>query len=157
MQLERATATRYIRHAFAQMLAVADRLGDTRVNERPLGPQTNAVAALIIHCCAVTEFWLGHVGLGRASNRERETEFTATATVSELHALVDATLVQLEGDLDRIMGGTAPPDEGGRAFLLDGDESDGSLVLHVIEELFQHLGHMDLAADALIDRSPAGP
>lgn len=149
MELGRATAGRYIRHAFTQMLAVADRLGEARVNERPLGPQTNPVAALIIHCCGVTEFWLGHVGLGRASSRERESEFSATATVPELHSLVDATLVQLDDDLDRVMGATAPPDEGGRVFLLDGDESDGSLVLHVIEELYQHLGHMELAADAL--------
>jgi hypothetical protein len=27
---------------------------------------------------------------------------------------------------------------------------DASLVVHVIEELFQHLGHCELAADALL-------
>ena len=151
MELERATAERYLRHAFTQMLEVADRLGDEKVNERPLGAQTNAVAALIIHCCGVTEFWLGHVGLGRESERERDSEFDATATVAELHDLVDATLRQLHDDLDRIMGGTAlDTNREGRVFLLDGDESDGSLVLHVIEELFQHLGHAELAADALL-------
>lgn len=150
MELERATAERYLRHAFTQMLDVADRLGDEKVNERPLGPKTNAVAALIIHCCGVTEFWFGHVGLGRESERERESEFDATATVAELHDLVDATLGQLGDDLDRIMGDTAPDtNRAGRVFLLDRDESDGSLVLHVMEELFQHLGHAELAADAL--------
>jgi len=153
MELERATAERYIRHAFTQMLAVADQLGDARVNQRPLGPQTNAVAALVIHCCGVTEFWLGHVGLGRADSREREAEFSATATVSELHTLVDATLAQLSEDLDRIMGGSASDtNRAGRVFLLDQDESDGSLVLHVMEELFQHLGHAELAADVLAAR-----
>ena len=150
MELERATAERYLRHAFTQMLDVAERLGDDKVNERPLGPQTNAVGALIIHCCGVTEFWLGHVGLGRPEERVRESEFSATATVVELHALVDATLAQLGEDLDRIMNGTAPDtNRAGRVFLLDADESDGSLVLHVIQELFQHLGHAELAADAL--------
>ena len=151
MEFEQGAAERYIRHAFTQMLAVADRLGDARVNERPLGPQTNAVAALVIHCCGVTEFWLGHVGLGRASDRERESEFSATATVAELHTLVEATLTQLGEDLDRIMGGTAPDtNRAGRVFLLDGDESNGALVLHVVEELYQHLGHMELTADALL-------
>jgi uncharacterized damage-inducible protein DinB len=150
MELERGTAELYIRHAFTQMLDVADRLGDAKVNERPLGPQTNAVAALIIHCCGVTEFWLGHVGLGRASERQRESEFSATATLAELHDLVEATLAQLGEDLDRIADGTAPDtNRAGRVFLLDADESDGALVLHVIEELFQHLGHAELAADAL--------
>jgi hypothetical protein len=150
MELQRATAERYIRHAFTQMLEVAGRLGDERVNQRPLGPRTNAVAALIIHCCGVAEFWLGHVGLGRTTERDRESEFDKTATVAELHAIVDATLVQTSEDLDHIMGGTGPDtNRAGRVFLLDGDESDGSLVLHVIEELFQHLGHMEIAADAL--------
>ena len=50
MELERGTAELYMRHAFAQMLDVADRLGDTRVNDRPLGSDTNAVAALVVHC-----------------------------------------------------------------------------------------------------------
>src|SRR5438309_1617515 len=76
MELQRRTAELYMRHAFGQMLDVADRLGDERVNDRPLGaakaaalptagagarasesdrwPKTNAVAALIIHSCAVT-------------------------------------------------------------------------------------------------------
>ena len=40
------------------------------------------------------------------------------------------------------------PHSEGRAFL-DVDDTDASLVLHVIEELFQHLGHAELAADAL--------
>jgi hypothetical protein len=151
MELERGTAERYLRHGFTQMLEVADRLGDERVNQRPLGPQTNAVAALIVHCCGVTEFWLGHVGLGRASERQRESEFSATATVAELHVLVQATLAQSREDLARIIDGTAPDtNRAGRVFLLDGDESDSSLVLHVIEELFQHLGHAELAADALL-------
>src|SRR6266545_3979742 len=38
MELQRGTAELYMRHAFRQMLDVADRLGDTRVNDRPLGP-----------------------------------------------------------------------------------------------------------------------
>jgi catechol 2,3-dioxygenase-like lactoylglutathione lyase family enzyme len=121
MELQRATAERYIRHAFTQMLEVAGRLGDERVNQRPLGPRTNAVAALIIHCCGVAEFWLGHVGLGRTTERDRESEFDKTATVAELHAIVDATLVQTSEDLDRIMGGTGPDtNRTGRVFLLDG-------------------------------------
>jgi hypothetical protein len=30
--------------------------------------------------------------------------------------------------------------------------SDGAIVFHVLEELYQHLGHMELAADALTIR-----
>jgi uncharacterized damage-inducible protein DinB len=152
MELERGTAELYMRRAFGQMLDVADRLGDERVNERPLGADTNAVAALTIHSRAVAEFWIGHVGLGRPTSRDRESEFSTTATVAELHALVDETLAQLSDDLAAIDAGKTQPDRTGRQFLEGGDESDGAIVLHVLRELYQHLGHMELAADALAVR-----
>jgi uncharacterized damage-inducible protein DinB len=152
MELERGTAELYMRHAFEQMLDVADRLGDTRVNDRPIGSDTNAVAALIIHSRAVAEFWIGHVALGRPSDRDRQSEFSTTATVAELHALVDETLAQLSEDLAAIDAGKAQPDRTGRQFLDGGDDSDGAIVLHVLRELYQHLGHMELAADALAVR-----
>lgn len=150
MELAPATAELYLRHAYRQMLDVADRLGETKVNERPLGPNTNAVAALIIHCCAVTEFWLGHVGLGRPSDRDRESEFSRTATIGELHAMVNATTDQAARDLARICRGETQADRTGFLFLIGEDGSDAALVVHVLEELYQHLGHMELAADALI-------
>ncbi|MEO6318752.1 MAG: DinB family protein [Acidimicrobiales bacterium] len=154
MDLAPATASGYARLAFDQMLAVADRLSDATVNERPLGPDTNAVAAIVIHCCGVGEFWLGHVGLGRESQRDREAEFERTASVAELHALVDAATRQIDADLDALEALEAEsPYAAGRQFLTVGDQSDASLVLHVIEELFQHLGHCELAADALVGES----
>jgi Protein of unknown function (DUF664) len=174
MELDRATAELYIRHAFTQMLSVADRLGDGLVNERPLGaaeaaalptagagararesdqwPQTNAVAALIVHCSGVTEFWIGHVALGRPTRRNRESEFSTTATLAELRTIVDSTLSRVHEDLDAIDAGKTHPDKTGRQFLLSGDESDGAIMLHVLEELYQHLGHMEIAADALMIR-----
>lgn len=130
------------------MLAVADRLGEPLINERPLGPRTNAVAALIIHSCGVTEFWLGHVALGQPSTRDRASEFSRTATLAQLHALVDDTATQAVAHLARLEAGDGR-DDGGRQFLLGGDTADASVVLHVLEELYQHLGHIELAADAL--------
>jgi uncharacterized damage-inducible protein DinB len=152
MELQRGTAELYARHAFTQMLDVADRLGDDRVNDRPHGPETNAVAALVIHCCGVTEFWIGHVALGRPTHRDRDAEFSSQATLAELHATVDATLAQLREDLAAIDEGRTQPDRTGRQFMEGDDESDGAIVLHVLEELYQHLGHMELAADALMIR-----
>ena len=152
MELDRRTAELYIRHALRQMLDVADGLGDQRVNDRPLGSDTNAVAALVVHCCGVTEFWIGHVALGRPTERDRESEFSRTATVPELHAMVDATLRQVSNDLAAIDAGKTQRDRTGRQFLECGDESDGAIVLHVLKELYQHLGHMELAADALTVR-----
>lgn len=149
MELERRTAELFFRHAFRQMLEVADSLGDGRVNERPLGSDTNAVAALIVHCCGVAEFWIGHVVLGRPSRRDRESEFSTTATVTELHAMVDTTLARVSGDLAAIDAGDTQPDRAGRQFLEVEDTSDAAIVLHVLKELYQHVGHMEITADTL--------
>lgn len=51
--------------------------------------------------------------------------------------------------VERIDAGATSEFAADRQFLLDGDDSDASLVIHVIEELFQHLGHAELGADAL--------
>jgi len=136
--------------AFDRMLVVAERLGDDKVNLQPLGPSTNSVAGLVVHCCGVCEMWLGHIGVGRPSTRERDAEFTTTATVAELREMADATCRQVDADLQAIDAGADSVHESGRVFLPVDAESDASLVLHVIEELFQHLGHSELAADALL-------
>jgi len=149
MELTPATAMAYVRLAFGQLREVAERLGDGRVSERPHGEGTNSVAALITHCCGVCEFWLGHVGLGRASDRDRDAEFRATATVAELIERIDAAIGQVEDDLAALEGAGPSPNARLRERLVEDDRSDSSLVLHVIEELFQHLGHAELAADAL--------
>ena len=149
VELAPTTSAGYARFAFEQMLAVADRLGDDRVNERPIAPQVNSVASLVIHCCGVAEWWLGHVGVGRPDNRDRAAEFTATATVAELHERVEASLAQLAADLDDIDSGRALPSAEGLQRLQVAPGDHASLVLHVIEELFQHLGHCEIAADAL--------
>ncbi len=150
MELSPSTASGYVRLAFDQMLAVAERLGDEKVNQRPLGPDTNAVAGLIVHCCGVTEFWLGHIGVGRPTTRDRDAELGTTATVAELREVVAATCRQVEADIEEIEAGTESAHADGRLFLTVDTQSDASLVLHVIEELFQHLGHCELAADALL-------
>ena len=120
------------------------------MNQRPLGDTTNAVAGLIIHCCEVSEFWLGHVALGRPSRRERESEFSRTADVATLRALVERSRNQTMADIASLDAGEGC-DDGGRQFLEEGDTSDAAVVLHVLEELYQHLGHMNLTVDALTD------
>lgn len=85
MELMSKTSLALLEHAFDQMLVVAEVLGEPRIHQRPLGPTTNAVGALIVHCCEVTEFWLGHVALRRPSDRDREAEFSAVESLDDLH------------------------------------------------------------------------
>jgi hypothetical protein len=138
----------YAGQALEAMLTAADRVRDDELAVRPFGARTNSISALVVHSTAVCEFWLGHVGLGRPSDRDRDGEFEAVADRARLRALVAAAIEQLDADLAMLDAEGGQPSEL-RAFL-SGDEGDLSLVVHVLEELFQHLGHIEVTADALI-------
>ena len=152
MLLGADTARVFVDHALDGMLRVVDRLGNDLVNLRPVGPDTTSVAALVVHCCGVAEYWLGHVALGDPSERDRDAEFAARASVAELRERVDGARVVVVRCLDRLErgGGTAPTR---RPPLWGGETSDAAIVLHVVEELFQHLGHAELSADVLLGAS----
>lgn len=149
MELQPGTVVVYLRQVLDGMRRALERFDDQTVNRRPPGEATNSAAVLVIHACASATFWLDHVGLGRDTERDRDAEFTSEATVLELRALIDRTeeqLVALAADLD---AGPSAGDHELRVLLPGGDTSDGSVVLHALEELFQHLGHLELTADAL--------
>ena len=152
MELTTATVCIYFDQAFRGMHRVLDRLDDDLVNQRPHGSSTNTVAALVTHCCGVAPFWLEHVGLGEPTERDRDAEFRAEATVPELRNRIDELRSRCEELLGRLETTPSATYHELRAELPGGDRSDAAIVLHVLEELFQHLGHLELTADALTDR-----
>lgn len=149
MELTPGTIEVYLRQAIAGMERVLDRFDDETVNRKPHGEGTNSAAGLITHACAAATFWFEHVGLGRPTERDRDREFEATATTDELRTLLKNASERLQALAQDLETGPTAPDHELRAFLPGDDSSDSSIVLHVLEELFQHLGHLDLTADAV--------
>lgn len=149
MELAPDTVDLYVRHAFRGIEAVLDRLDDETVNQRPEGWGTNSVAGLVVHCCELTPSWFAMPGLGRESVRDRDAEFQAVATVVELRERIAAAVEQTAALIREFEAGPTATDHEMRAFLPGDDRTDGALVLHVLEELFQHLGHMEVTADAV--------
>lgn len=139
----------YLDHAFAGIAGVLDRLDNETVNERPGDWGTNTVAGLIVHCCELAPSWFATPGLGHVTTRNREAEFETTATISELSARIEATRTALGPLIEDFCTGPTATDHEYRVFLPGEDRSDAALALHVLEELFQHLGHMEVLADAL--------
>ena len=137
---------RYLDDALGAMLEPAV-LAGRHLNVRPHGKGTNSVGALVVHCRAVCEFWLGHVALGRPDLRDRDAEFAARTQLVHLEAALERTRRQCREDLASLSA------EPGRASelrdQLPAGGTDRALVLHVLRELHQHLGHMELTIDAL--------
>ncbi len=147
--LDATTIRLYLRHAFTGMERVLDRLDDDLVNQIPGAWGTNTPAGLIVHCCELAPSWFEVPGLGREGVRDREAEFAAQATVAELRTRIAATVERTDALAEELVAGPSAGDHPLRDFMPGADRSDGALVLHVLEELFQHLGHLEVTADAL--------
>lgn len=148
-----ATVAAYIRKAAAGYLSALDRFDDTTVNQTPPGPDTNSGTVIVTHAWGAARYWIDHVGLGRPTERVRDDEFTAVSTVADLKSLVSTTADGLAESVVQFDAGPTGTQHEGRGRLAEEngepDGSDGSIVIHVLEELYQHLGHLDLTADAL--------
>lgn len=155
IDLEDNDVISFVDLAFDRMMRRAVALGP-RVSDRPYLEGSNSVYSLVTHCVGVTEWWFGHVVLGRASQRDRDAEFDATGTVSELQTMVNQFRSSLP-ELVRQVARTAQPESGHLDSLTAEDRAwpwtTASVVLHVIEELFQHAGHVDITADLLASQA----
>lgn len=137
--------------ALDQMVEILRRLGDDGANRCPVLSGANTPFAILTHCLGVMEFWGGSTVSGRAITRDREAEFVAAGSVEELAERTVAARRQLELDLARMDPAAAPlgalkPEFAEAPY----GRTQGGVLLHVLEELFQHLGQMELSRDVLL-------
>jgi Protein of unknown function (DUF664) len=134
------------------MAAVVAELGDDLVNEVPDLPGANSPYALLFHCCGMLEWWTGEAILGRDVGRDRDAEFVATGTVADVVRRVDSVRAQLAvdlaaTDLDAPLRGPVASYAGTPI-----GASARAALLHALEELAQHHGHLELTRDVLRQR-----
>ena len=133
-----------------RMVAIVEELGDDLVNVAPKLPGANSPFQIVFHCCGMLEWWTREAVLGTDVGRDRDAEFTSSGSVADLLARVDGVRRQLRRDLADI-------DLDGR---LRGDPSDHyretpigtsarGVLLHVLEELAQHHGHLEITRDVI--------
>ena len=86
--------------------------------------------------------------------RDRAAEFTASGAVGPLLQRSDEALRRLRDDLASLDAAAVPANvRRDPAHPVPYTESKGAVLLHIIEELYQHLGQMELTRDLLL----AGP
>jgi hypothetical protein len=148
----------YADHSLDEMVAILRQLGDETANRRPRLPGANSPFAIVTHCLGVMEFWAGAMIADRPIVRDRDAEFSATGAVEELVTRTAAARRQLAVDLESLAP-LAPPRRPGPA----GDahlpfaRTQGGVVLHILEELMQHLGQLELTRDLLDAERTAPP
>jgi hypothetical protein len=142
----------YVDRAVDQMVDIIGGLGDELANRRPGLPGANSPYAILRHCLGVMEFWGGQVVAGRTIERDREAEFEATGSIASL--VVAAQQVKGTFRADAAAADPGAPPRGSHPGM-GADElellSQGSALLHVLEEVTQHLGQMELTRDILQD------
>ncbi|MEU4156442.1 DUF664 domain-containing protein [Actinoplanes sp. NPDC026670] len=140
----------FVGRALDGMSGIVAGLGDDLATARPALPGANSPYALLTDCVAVADYWSGTLVAGRAVARDRDAEFTATGPVGPLlakvRALRDRLAADVRGaDLDGPLH-VEPP----RSFQgPDRPLTRGGALLHVLEELAQHHGQMEILRDAL--------
>jgi hypothetical protein len=143
----------YVDRAVDQMTAIVSELGDDLANRQPGLPGANSPYAILRHCLGVMEFWGGEVVAGRQVSRDRPAEFRAHGQVADLAAATRRAQDQFHADA--ATAEFAAPPRGGYAHQKYPDRleftSQGHTLLHVLEEVTQHLGQMELTRDILRD------
>ena len=140
----------FCRRSFAGVLAVADRLGDELINERPPLIGGNTPYELITHILGACEWWVGHMVVGDPSIRVRDDEFAAAGTVADLHVGVYEWLAALARRRSALAAATELAETPQTQTPLDGEWTVGAALIHAYEELAQHLGHLEVTADLLL-------
>ena len=141
----------YVDRAVDQMAAIVTGLGDDLANRKPVLPGSNSPYAILRHCLGVMEFWGGQVVAGRDITRDRDAEFRAHGPVAGLTAATADAKRRLRADA--ATAEFAAPPRGGTDHGMSPGEleftSQGHALLHVLEEVTQHLGQMELTRDIL--------
>jgi hypothetical protein len=147
---------------FTAMADILTVLGDDLANRRPDLPGANSCYAIVNHCIGVVDYWAGSFIAGQRIPRDRSAEFTASGTVDELLDRLTALQQRLpdwvevavtEGIRDRdladgIRGGTT------RAAVLATATPEWTL-LHILQDIAQHVGHMEITRDLLLQSNTA--
>lgn len=136
---------RYCLVKLDEMIDVVAGLDDKTANAVPGLPGGNSAYQILSHCLGMARQWTAEHILGEPTGRDRAAEFRASGDVAELVARARATREQLAADLARMEPGMQVPGRPG-ADTFWSHEVEG-ILLHVLEELCQHLGHLEITRD----------
>ncbi|MEM7141037.1 MAG: DinB family protein [Actinomycetota bacterium] len=133
------------------MRAALDRLDDETVNAQPPLPAPNSPYQLMNHALSAAVWWADHIICGNPSDRDRAGEFESAGTVAQLRAQADAAVATLRALQPDLEAATALAETARTSIPLEADWTVGTALIHIYEELAQHLGHLEITVDLVAD------
>ncbi|HXY28892.1 MAG TPA: DinB family protein [Acidimicrobiales bacterium] len=141
----------FVDRALGQMARIVEELGDDMCNRRPPFRDANSPYVILSHCLGVMEYWGGATVAERAVRRDPAAEFTAHGDVAGLLRRVEQARRRLREDLVGLEVAAEPVNVWrDPADPVPYTETKGAALVHILEELFQHLGQMEITRDALV-------
>ncbi|MGH8986528.1 MAG: DUF664 domain-containing protein [Acidimicrobiia bacterium] len=143
----------FVDQALDAMVSIVRELGDDMASTRPDLPGANSPYALLTHCLGVMEFWGGFMVADRPFERDRDAEFRAEGRVHDLVERTAASRRRLETDI--AVGTLSASPRHDPVFPEDADTPIGrtqaGVLMHILRELTQHLGQMEVSRDVLLN------
>jgi hypothetical protein len=140
----------FVDRTLGGMLAIVSDLGDDLANTRPALPGANSPYVILNHCLGVIEHWIGARLVGRPDLRDRPAEFRAAGPVGPLIDRVATARAQLAADLAGFAGDEPARSQPAERFRPpSGQLTETGVLLHVLQELAQHHGQMEITRDLL--------
>jgi hypothetical protein len=151
MEVDLDDVAYYVDRTLSEMIEILTILGDELANEKPALPGANSPFQIVTHCLGVMAFWGGERIAGRDVRRDRAAEFRAAGRVDDLVNQVGDQRARFIADLDSLEALAAPKRQGDPEDAARPEtRTQAGVVLHVLEELFQHLGHLEITRDLLV-------
>lgn len=126
-------------------------LSTNALNWKPLYADTNSVAALCAHMCGVVRWWVQQGLTGQDVGRQRDTEFVATVDDSGNLSFWGtsrpiADVISETRSISREILANLDPSALAQQSAVDtlGPQLNRWALVHTIDELAQHVGHMEL-------------
>ena len=132
------------------MEKVVAKLDDSLLNANPDLPGANTVFQLVVHSTAACEYWVAHIVCGQPTARDREAEFLAVGVNTDLLAAISNLRNLLDNVRPELAAVSGLAHEPQTETPLGQPWTVGAALIHAYEELAQHLGHMEITADAVL-------
>ncbi|WP_159614461.1 DUF664 domain-containing protein [Glutamicibacter sp. JC586] len=134
---------------FDQLFETVNDIPDEVINSCSPIEGSNSPVQILLHCCGMMRRWSSTVNLGITVPRDRNAEFSAKLAKPDALNLASETRTAFVADISRTELHQSP------AALPPGREIEywmatcEGVLMHVYEELCQHLGHLEITRDFL--------